>query len=116
MNEWQNMIAAFRGLPRMPPDAQPRALRMESLISGIVKDLRIEIQRPEEQIMQHWRLIVGPDRAHRCQPSKILDGKTLVITTTHAVLRTELKFDSGPMLARLKKSCPDCGIEALLIR
>jgi predicted nucleic acid-binding Zn ribbon protein len=89
-------------------------------ISGIMEDLagklKLDTPRVEEQIMRHWRDIVGSDRAHRCKPSKISRDHTLIITTTNTTLRMELQFDRARILARIQAFCGDTGIREVQVR
>ncbi len=117
MSQFDDIIAQFRGIPSQykgPPKRRARSI--DGLMDQIAKQYKIESPKIEVQIIKNWRAIVGPTRAHRCKPSKILDSGKLIITTTNTTLRMELQFESRQILKNLHQVIGDEVIKEILVR
>jgi predicted nucleic acid-binding Zn ribbon protein len=117
MSEIDDLLAQFRGIPRTyRADPPARARNLDRLMDQLTARYKIESPRIEHLIIQHWRTIVGPHRAHRCKPSKILDDGKLVITTTNSTLRSELQFDAEQILSNLHRAIGNGTIHSIIVR
>ena len=117
MSEEEDMLSLFRGIPNeYTSEPKLRAKPLGELIEHIRQTCNIEAPRIEVLIIKHWREIVGPDKAHRCKPNKILKEHTLLITTTNTTLRSELQFEQAKILENLHRLCGDDIIREIVVR
>lgn len=66
--------------------------------------------------MQHWKGILGKERAALCQPLRIIDGSRLIMVVSNPTLRQELEFDKRQILRKIR-ALPSCeNIRHLQIR
>ena len=117
MSEEEDIISLFRGIPdEYVSSPKLRAKPIADLIEHISKTCNIEAPRIEVLIIKHWREIVGPDKAHRCKPNKIIRNDTLLITTMNTTLRAELQFEREKILGNLHRLCGDDHIREIVVR
>jgi len=117
MSQFDDLIAQFRGIPsKYQSEPRQRARSLDQLMDRLTQQYKIESPRIEVQIIKNWRAIVGPNRAHRCKPSKILEGGKLIITTGNTTLRMELQFDAANILKNLHQEIGDDVIKEIIVR
>ena len=117
MSEEEDMLSLFRGIPdEYASEPKLRAKPLGELIEHIRKTCNIEAPRIEVLIIKHWREIVGPDKAHRCKPNKIIRNDTLLITTMNTTLRAELQFEREKILSNLHRLCGNDLIRDIVVR
>lgn len=113
----QKLVANFKGIPESTVDKPLRPVgQIDNLIDDILDKYQINQPKVEESIMAHWRNIIGSEDASRCSPSKILNGKTLVIVSPNPIIRQHLQFERRAVIKRIQR-LPGCqSIRELLIR
>lgn len=113
----ENMAAAFRGLPE--DNSTSRDRNVASIGDGIteaLKHYRISFDKslPEDALRARWNELVGP-AAPYSHASRI-EGKALVIVTSHAVVRSEMMNHRAVIISRVR-AVPGCEhIEAIKCR
>ena len=66
-------------------------------------------------MVEHWGEIFGT-LAGRCNPVRIKDGRTLIVSVTNQTLRSELQFRKRTVLKKIQ-SLPNCkGVSEIVIR
>ena len=113
----EDIIADFRGLPRSVTHAsrkQPTSLGQ--LLVALKEQYKLETPSPERSLVESWNTVFGSSLAGRCNPVRIKDNHTLIISVTNQTLRSELQFQKRAILQRIRK-LEHCGsIRELLIR
>ena len=76
---------------------------MDTLIETLIQEYKIGELRPEENLITHWRTIMGGAHADRCRPQRIDKEHRLIVAVSNPILRQELTFRQKEILNRLKK-------------
>jgi len=113
----EDVIADFRGLPRTISSSSRRPpTPLQNLLVVLKEQYKLEVPSPERSLVENWELVFGPVLAGRCNPVRIKDERTLIISVTTQTLRSELQFQKRAILQRIQK-LEHCGrIEELRIR
>lgn len=72
-------------------------------IQYLFETFKLNEERIEQVLMEHWKQIVGSTFAHRCVPQKILDGRILIIRTANPIIRQELHFQTNNILKKIRE-------------
>lgn len=112
----EDLIADFRGLPRMVSDSARRApVQLSNLLVVLKEQYKLEEPSPERSLVENWEHLFG-NLAGRCNPLRIKDGHILMISVTNQTLRSELQFRKKEILQRVRKLDHCQEIDELLIR
>ena len=88
---------------------------LNSLLVVFKERYKIEEPCPERSLVEHWGEVFGK-LANRCNPVRIKDEHTLIISVTNPTLRTELNFQKMHILNKIAR-LPHCAaIQDLVIR
>ncbi|OIO59705.1 MAG: hypothetical protein COZ46_03400 [Verrucomicrobia bacterium CG_4_10_14_3_um_filter_43_23] len=102
------LISELRGIPYPSRKLNLSTLfSIDSLLERNFKKYNIGRKTSEMVIMENWKAIVGSQRAHRCCPSKIIEGGVLIITINNPILRNELYFERRQILNKIH-ALPGC--------
>jgi hypothetical protein len=113
----ENLIAAFRGLPRNWSRARERDVKGGGeLVDGIMQKYRVGMATPEEAVREAWVSIVGEPNAAYCQPLRIERGRLLVVGVSNPVVRQEMLFHIDVVLKRVRALPPCRGITGIVLR
>ena len=112
----EDLIADFRGLPRVVSDSASRApVPLGNLIVVLTEQYKLEEPSPERSLVENWGHVFGK-LAGRCNPIRIKDNHILMISVTNQTLRSELQFRKREILRKIHK-LDHCGeIDELVIR
>ncbi|MGB0460483.1 MAG: DUF721 domain-containing protein [Opitutales bacterium] len=112
----EDIIADFRGLPRSVSwSSKSMPVSLDNLLIVIKERYKIEAPCPERSLVENWNELFGK-LAGRCNPVRIKDEHTLIISVTNPTLRSELNFKKQYILKKII-SLPHCGkIRELVIR
>ena len=112
----EDIIADFRGLPRTTSASSTRPpVPLDNLLVLLTERYKLEQPSAERTMVEHWGEIFG-SLAGRCNPVRIKDGRTLVISVTNQTLRSELQFRKRSILKKIQ-ALPNCkGVCELVIR
>lgn len=112
----EDIIADFRGLPRSVSAASKRhPVSLDNLLVIIKERYKLESPSPERTLVQNWDSIFGK-LAGRCNPIRIKDERTLIISVTNPTLRSELNFKKKQILKQIQM-LPHCNaISEIVIR
>jgi len=106
----EDIIADFRGLPRtVTTSACKDPMALDSLLVVLQEQYKLEQPSPERTLVENWEAIFGPKLAGRCNPVRIKDGRTLVLSVTNQTLRSELQFQKRAILKKIHalENCSD---------
>ncbi len=98
----ENLIANLRGLPE---DTSRSFLRKEKHLGDLLKSLEyknVKQQSVYDAILSNWAALLGPEYASRCQPLRLSEGNTLIISVPNATLRQQLHFQKNALLKKLQ--------------
>lgn len=100
----ENLIANFRSLPENRDRSTDRsAFKMEALVDSIIQEYKIGELRLEENLLTHWRNIMGDVHADRCRPERVDKENRLIIAVSNPILRQELTFRERDILRRIRE-------------
>lgn len=113
----EELVGDLRGVPFEEPRRQVK--RATRPLADLVEEIMVKhhVGRPstEQTIRDHWVELVGAANAAYSNAVRI-EGKSLIVTVSHAVVRNELLFHREPILERLRQ-LPGCNaIKSLNIR
>ncbi len=112
----EDVIADFRGLPRTVTASSRRPpVPIGNLLVVLKEKYKLEQPSPERTLVENWGEIFG-NLAGRCNPIRIKDGRTLVISVTNQTLRSELQFRKRAILQKIHQLDNCSGINELVIR
>ena len=113
----ENMVADFRELPINRSGARIRRMSsIGALVDKLISKHNINQVRLESIIMEHWKNLLGPERAHRCVPQKITKDQSLIILTSNATLRNELFMSRNDLLEKIQQ-LPGCqNLKSVIVR
>jgi hypothetical protein len=105
----EELIASLRRLPLdIPRGMRKRPTKdLGPLISQILVDNQIGCDSPEQTVRDKWVEIVGSANASYSHPARIERGRSLVVLTSHSVVRNELFHHRLVILAKIQK-LPGC--------
>lgn len=100
----ENLIADLRGLPgnRSRSRSRPEQL-LGSSIDKLLQKYQIGPEAPEHILRARWHEIVGNANAAYSHPVRIDKGAKLLVLTSHAVVRDELRLLETVILQRVRK-------------
>ena len=112
----EDIIADFRGLPRSVSASSKRPpLPLDNLLVVLTEKYKLEQPSPERSLVEHWGDIFG-NLAGRCNPVRIKDGRTLIVSVTNQTLRSELQFRKRAVLHKIQ-TLPNCSqVREMIIR
>jgi hypothetical protein len=112
----EDIIADFRGLPRTTTYSSKRPpVPLDNILVLLKEKYQLEQPSAERTMVEHWGEIFG-SLAGRCNPVRIKDSRTLVISVTNQTLRSELQFRKRAILKTIQ-ALPHCkGVNELVIR
>ena len=113
----EDIIADFRGLPRsVTASSRKQPTALDNLLVVLKEQYKLDTPSPERSLVESWEAVFGSSLAGRCNPVRIKDNRTLVISVTNQTLRSELQFQKRAILKRIQK-LEHCGqINELVIR
>lgn len=113
----ENLIAAFRGLPRDARRSRVRRSRqIDDLLDSVLERYQVQTRTARDVLMENWVSIVGGGYAHRCCPVEITARGELVIRVASATLRSELAFFERRLLQKIR-ALELCGrIKKIILR
>jgi hypothetical protein len=105
----QRLLAQFRNVRHWEPHASGRNLKpIHGTVERLMRKWNLgELIPAEQTIIRHWKELLGPERAQRCQPVRIAGDTRLVVAVAHPVLRQELEFEKRNILRKLR-ALPGC--------
>lgn len=99
----EDVIADFRGLPRtVTASSQRDPTPLDNLLVILEETYKLEKPSPERSLVDNWEHIFGPKLAARCNPIRIKDDRTLVVSVTNQTLRSELQFMKRAVLKKVQ--------------
>ena len=100
----ENLIANLRSLPEnIDKSTSQPPFKIEGLIESLIQEYNIGELRLEENIISHWRNIMGDTNADRYRPQRVDKKNRLIIAVSNPILRQELIFQQNDILKRIKK-------------
>ncbi|NCG09087.1 MAG: DUF721 domain-containing protein [Verrucomicrobia bacterium] len=97
----EDIIADFRGLPRSVSwSSKSLPVSLNNLLVVIKERYKIEAPCPERSLVENWSELFGK-LAGRCNPVRIKDEHTLIISVTNPTLRSELNFKKLHILKKI---------------
>lgn len=112
----EDVIADFRGLPRtVTASSRKDPLPLDNLLVVLKEQYKLEEPSPERILVENWGEVFG-SMAGRCNPVRIKNDTTLVISVTNQTLRSELQFQKRAILGRIQKLAHCEEIRELVIR
>jgi predicted nucleic acid-binding Zn ribbon protein len=102
----QRVLAAWRGVDLSAAETAraDRTKAADSVISRVLKDLRIDNRRAEAEIVKVWNHLIDPNIVAHAQPAGIHKG-TLFVTVDSSVWLAEIvRYRRKEILDRLQHS------------
>lgn len=100
----EDVIADFRGLPRTVTAASRREpMPLDNLLVVLQEKYKLEKPSPERTLVENWEGIFGASLSGRCNPVRIKDDHTLIVSVTNQTLRSELQFMKRSVLKKIQK-------------
>ncbi|HAV13538.1 MAG TPA: hypothetical protein DCX06_08640 [Opitutae bacterium] len=113
----EDIIADFRGLPRTVTNASRREpTPLDNLLVVLQEQYKLEKPSPERTLVENWETVFGPKLSGRCNPVRIKDDHTLIVSVTNQTLRSELQFQKRAVLKRIQALEQCSEIKDLVIR
>ena len=105
----EDLIASLRRLPlEIPRGMRKRPTKdLGPLIAQILVDNQIGCDSPEQTIRDKWIEVVGPANAQYSHPARIERDRSLVVLTSHSVVRNELFHHRMLILGKIQQ-LPGC--------
>jgi hypothetical protein len=112
----EDIIADFRGLPRTATLSSKRPpVALDNILVLIKEKYKLEQPSAERTLVEHWGEVFG-NLAGRCNPVRIKDGRTLIVSVTNQTLRSELQFRKRAVLKTIQ-ALPNCkNVREIVIR
>ena len=99
----EDVIADFRELPRAVTASSRRdPTPLDNLLVVLQEQYKLEKPSPERSLVENWEHVFGPSLAGRCNPVRIKDDHTLVVSVTNQTLRSELQFMKRSVLKKIQ--------------
>jgi hypothetical protein len=116
-NNIEDVIADFRGLPRSTSASSKRPpVPLDNLLVILNEQYKLEKPSAERVLVENWEAIFGASLASRCNPVRIKDGHTLIVSVTNQTLRSELQFRKNAVLKKIQALEHCDGVRDLVIR
>jgi hypothetical protein len=90
------------GLRNEPPPSPDHTAPLKQLVPGFLKVLKIEEGLWEQQLMEQWAELVGPQLAGRARPGKVERKVLMVYVTSSAWLQELNRFGRPQILKNLQ--------------
>ena len=100
------VLAAWRGVdvtPALKANAR-REKNAETLVSNVLKDLRMDRRRAEAEIVRVWNNLIDPTLAAHAQPVGIHKGTLFVNVDSNVWLSEIVRYRRKEILDRLQNS------------
>jgi hypothetical protein len=98
----EDVIADFRGLPRTASASSKKPpIPLDSLLVVLNEQYQLEKPSAERVLVENWTAIFGAGLAGRCNPVRIKDGHTLIVSVANQTLRSELQFRKNAVLKKI---------------
>lgn len=112
----EDVIANFRGLPHtVSASSKKPPVPIDSLIVVLNEQYKLEKPSAERVLVENWGEVFGK-LAGRCNPVRIKDEHTLIVSVTNQTLRSELQFGKRAILQKIQKLEHCKGIRELIVR
>jgi predicted nucleic acid-binding Zn ribbon protein len=99
----EDVIADFRGLPRTVTNSSRRdPTPLDNLLVILQEQYKLEKPSPERSLVENWEQVFGSSLAGRCNPVRIKDDRTLIVSVTNPTLRQELQFMKRSVLKKIQ--------------
>lgn len=113
----EDVIADFRGLPRTVTESSRRdPTPLDNLLVVLEEKYKLEKPSPERSLVENWEHVFGPSLAGRCNPVRIKDEHTLIVSVTNQTLRSELQFMKRSVLKKIQQLEHCSEITDLIVR
>lgn len=105
----EDLISSLRRLPNENPPGMRKRLTKDlgPLIEEILVKNQIGRDSPEQTIREKWPELVGHANAQYSHPARIERERSLVVLTSHAVVRNEL-FHHRKLIVEKIQKLPGC--------
>ena len=98
----EDVIADFRGLPRsVTASSKKPPIPLDNLLVVLNEQYKLEKPSAERVLVENWEFVFGASLAGRCNPVRIKDGHTLIVSVTNQTLRAELQFRKNAVLKKI---------------
>jgi len=98
----EDVIADFRGLPHtVSASSRREPTSLDSIMVVLQEKYKLEKPSPERILVENWEQVFGK-LAGRCNPVRIKDDTTLIISVNNQTLRSELQFMKRSFLKKIK--------------
>lgn len=98
----EDVIANFRGLPRtVTASSLKDPMPLDNLLVVLQEQYKLEKPSAERTLVENWEAVFGPKLAGRCNPVRIKDEHTLIVSVTNQTLRSELQFQKRAILKKI---------------
>lgn len=112
----EDVIADFRGLPHtVSASSRREPTPLDSVLVVLQEKYKLEKPSPERTLVENWEKVFGK-LAGRCNPVRIKDEHTLIVSVTNQTLRSELQFMKRSVLKKIQALEHCEGIKDLVIR
>jgi hypothetical protein len=99
----EDVIADFRGLPRtVTASSRREPTPLDNLLVVLQEQYKLEKPSPERSLVENWEHIFGRKLSGRCNPVRIKDEQTLIVSVTNQTLRSELQFMKRAVLKKIQ--------------
>lgn len=100
----EDLIADFRGLPRAATASSKREpVPLGDALDHVSKQYGLNQPSAERVLVENWQAIFGPNLASRCNPVRIRNETTLIVSVTNQTLRSELRFRKRHILQKIRQ-------------
>jgi predicted nucleic acid-binding Zn ribbon protein len=97
----EDVIADFRGLPHtVSASSRREPTSLDSIMVVLQEKYKLEKPSPERILVENWEQVFGK-LAGRCNPVRIKDDTTLIISVNNQTLRSELQFMKRSFLKKI---------------
>ncbi len=98
----EDIIADFRGLPHtVTTSSRHDPAPLDSILMVLQEKYKLEQPSPERTLVENWEQVFGK-LAGRCNPVRIKDDTTLIISVNNQTLRSELQFMKRSFLKKIQ--------------
>ncbi|MEO0510370.1 MAG: DUF721 domain-containing protein [Verrucomicrobiota bacterium] len=112
----EDVIADFRELPRtVTSSSRKDPVPLDNLLVVLQGQYKLEEPSPERSLVENWGEVFG-NIAGRCNPVRIKNGQTLIISVTNQTLRSELQFRKREILNKIQRLDHCEAINELVVR
>ena len=98
----EDIIADFRGLPHtVTASSRREPTPLDNILVVLQEKYKLEKPSPERTLVENWEHVFGK-LAGRCNPVRIKDDTTLIISVNNQTLRSELQFMKRSFLKKIQ--------------